>query len=199
MAHTVGDVTERVFLGVNPGRLPHEGDYPATRLINVKDIANGEIASADDLTPVYVPDSPSYAKQRLKAGDVLVTVRGTLLKCALIRPVQAGFFVAASIAVLRPNGFLRPELLLAIFRSGSVQAKLHQYAVGSTIKGLHIQHLRQVEVRVPPIEEQGHLSELFAVAEQQFHVALKAAQLRKDLAHLLVFDALSSEGGRDAA
>lgn len=173
-----------VSLGVTSARLVEKEDLPKVPIINIKDIEYGEILPPEmlDKVRVMVP-----ANQALYAGDLLVSVRGTLLKTAVVSSSHDGSLATGNFAVLRPKvGMVLPEVLQMVLQSESVRAQLLGQATGSVIKGLQVGALRAIRFRCPPLPLQKELAELVRVSEAQFRVASRLAEERRDLARAVV-------------
>ena len=185
------DQLAEIFVGVNTTRMSVAGTQPS-HLINVRDIEGGELAALPELTRIHLSDDflRNQQHQILRPDDVLVTIRGTLLKSALIRKTHVGAVAAAGIAILRSNGRLRPELILAAFRSTALQSQLRQMAVGSTIQGIHLKIIKDVEVQVPEERRQKQLAELFRLSDAQFRDDLSLANMRRILALSVVTNSI---------
>jgi hypothetical protein len=187
----VEQLTKDVFVGLNTSRIPATGEIPS-HLINVKDIEDGEIVDIDNLTHIELAKDflRNQNHQILCVDDVLVTIRGTLLKSAIVRETHVGCVAAAGIAILRPNGNLRPELLVAAFRSTGLQDRVRRMAVGTTLQGLHIRTIKEIAILVPPQDDQNRLAKLFSLSEQQHALEIKLARMRRNLSLSLVTAAL---------
>ncbi len=181
---SVADVA-KVFLGVNLSRLskdPAAADIP---LINIKDMADGGIAPRESLQQVKPADQDHY---RLQDGDVLVSVRGTLLKTARVTADHEGAYASVNIAIVRPTGFIRPETLFALFRSNRVQSELMSKSVASVVSGLPVKSIADVRFR-PPARE-ALLVELIRNADEQYRAGLDLIEERRAIAMDIIDRAL---------
>ncbi|SNT10112.1 MULTISPECIES: restriction endonuclease subunit S [unclassified Azospirillum] len=172
---TVSDIA-KVFLGVNLGRLSKGTKAADVPLINIKDMVDGGLAKPASLQLVQPAEQEHY---RLQKGDVLVSVRGTLLKTALVAEEHVGAYASVNIAIVRPGSSVRPETLLALFRSSRVQQLLLADTVESVMPGLHLKSLENIKFYRPPQEHQDQLASLFAAAEEQYRVGLALIEARR--------------------
>lgn len=180
---TINDVALS-FLGVSQNRLKVHPASPMLRLINIKDIQDGEILAPDllDLVTGAVPE-----QQLLRAGDLLVSVRGTLLKMAIVREAHEGALVTSNLAVLRPKpDHILPEVLQAVLQMERVDAQLRMQASGTAIKGLQLAAVRAVTFTNPPMATQRQLAELVQVSEAQRRAAVSVAEERLGLARAVI-------------
>jgi hypothetical protein len=180
---SIGDVAS-VSLGVTSARLVEKETLPEVPLINIKDIEHGEVLPPGQLDKVRaaVP-----VQQALCAGDLLVSVRGTLLKMAVVSTLHEGALATGNFAIVRPKaGKVLPEVLQAVLQSDSVRAYLLGLATGAVIKGLQVGALRAVRFRLPPLPMQRELAQLVRMSEIQRRVAIHLAEERRDLARAVV-------------
>lgn len=180
---TVNDVAHS-FSGVIQSRLPVHPESPTLRLINIKDIQEGEIAAPDllDSVSAVVPE-----QQMLRMGDLLVSIRGTLLKMAIVTEAHEGMLATSNLAVLRPKpDKILPEVLQAVLQGENIGTQLRMQASGTTIKGLQLASIRAVRFVNPPLLKQRHIAELVRVSEAQRRAAIRVADERLDIARAVI-------------
>ncbi|BDU78151.1 type I restriction-modification system methyltransferase subunit [Mesoterricola sediminis] len=92
-------------------------------------------------------------KQLLRAGDVAVTLSGTVGKAAVISDAAGtvGSVPAKSVAVVRCNADVQASFLAALLRSPAYQSWMHGHARGVTIQHLSVRTLGNLPVPVLPI------------------------------------------------
>lgn len=180
---TVNDVAHS-FSGVIQSRLSVHPGSPPLKLINIKDIQGGEIAAPDLLDSVEAVVPP---QQRLQMGDLLVSIRGTLLKMAIVTEAHEGALATSNLAVLRPKlGKILPEVLQAVLQGESVDTQLRMQASGTTIKGLQLAAIRAVRFINLPMLKQRQIAELVRVSEAQRRAAIRVADERLDIARAVI-------------
>ncbi len=127
----------------------------ALGVLRIKDISNGRIASP----LLYMkPKSVTLvsANQHIKAGDVLVSMKGTLAKVVSIPRGAPDYAISDSLIILRPKGKrLLPEYLAALLRSRSYQEWLLKQGTGSTgQKRIQAAVFRAMLIPLPSVEVQ---------------------------------------------
>src|SRR4051812_2001403 len=92
----LGNLAESLFMGVNVGRLPEApfgtGTVP---IIHVKNVVEGIIQNVEQLDRIVLADTAQNARQRLLPADLLLSARGTLMKCAVVPPSHWGSIASA--------------------------------------------------------------------------------------------------------
>ncbi len=88
-----------------------------------------------------------------KLGDVLLAKSGTTGVAALVDK-DIVFDIYESLALFRVNDYLLPEYLLQLLNSQFVENQFQSRIKGISIKHLHLDELRLVQIPVPPLDIQ---------------------------------------------
>ncbi|WP_460871081.1 restriction endonuclease subunit S [Nocardioides pakistanensis] len=95
------------------------------------------------------------SRHKLRPGDIVYSRRGDVEKCALVSQGQAGWLCGTGCLLVRIDGPTVDARCLAYALSlPETRAWISQHAVGATMPNLNTNVLREVPVRLPPIEEQ---------------------------------------------
>ena len=129
----------------------------------------------------------------IQEGDILLTIVGTIGRCAVVNDYSKPFTLQRSVAVLKPIH----DLVLSRFLMYTLQNMLQildQGARGVAQKGIYLKSLRELTLRVPPLSEQHNIiSKLDAMNEQidsfrncilsnkENYKALKSAILKREI------------------
>ena len=141
---------------------PRLGTVGVVRAGNIKD---GELA-LDDL--VYVPAELASDKQRLRVGDVLVaTSSGSLDVVGKAARVRSDATVAfgAFCKVLRPEPDVDPGYFAHYFMTRRYRSYVSRVAAGANINNLKKADLDDIEIPLPPIEEQRRIAAVLDAAD----------------------------------
>src|SRR5258706_107900 len=111
------ELAESLFMGVNLGRLPklQPGTASKVPMIHVKDVTDDVLRDIDRLDQIHLPSTPQHTRQRLGPADILLSARGTLMKCVVVPRSHWGAVASANFIVIRlgQSAPLQPELLCA--------------------------------------------------------------------------------------
>ena len=106
--------------------------------------------------PRYLTQSDFEAEDRrtsVQAGDVLLTIVGTVGRSAVVGSELPRFTLQRSVAVLKPNrAFVDSRFLM--FALQSILKDLLGGARGVAQKGVYLSSLRTMLITLPPLEEQ---------------------------------------------
>jgi hypothetical protein len=183
----LGDVA-RVFSGIGISKEEAAGQN-GIRLpvIGVRDLQDGEVSALDKLDSVGFPDPERAKTYAVRADDVLITGRGTLLKCSLVGSETEGAIASANIIVVRPGSSATGGALYAILSSEVFLPKIEVLRRGATtLLSLSTKDLAKLEVVLPPIEEQRRVSALVREAQTAYRTAVDAAETRRTLVRRLI-------------
>lgn len=106
-----------------------------------------------------------YARTRITAGDVLLTIVGTIGRAAVVPEAARTFSLQRSVAVLTPGPELLPKFLVYQLQSPVIQRYFEAKARGTAQKGVYLKTLGQTPIQVAPLDQQ---KRIVAEIEKQF-------------------------------
>jgi type I restriction enzyme S subunit len=122
----------------------------------------------------------AYAGSRVKGGDVLISVKGTIGDVGV---VPAGFEgnIAREIARIRPNSDCDANFLSFQLQADHTQRRIDSKVVGSTRLEFSIHAVRDFLIALPPLPEQRKIAEILRTWDEAIEKleALRAANLRR--------------------
>ena len=119
-------------------------------------------------------------------GDILVTSRGTLGRCYIVRPEDEFYFQDGMISWLSDLSHQITSLYLSqLFGMSGIQKQIASLQAGSTVAYLSISMLKRLDIMLPPL----NLQNQFAVFFEQTNKSKAVIQKALDEAQLL-FDSL---------
>ena len=147
---------------------PGEDAEDGIALVRVMDIADGCIA-ASQLKKIDPSIAAQYPRTRLKGGEVLLTVVGSIGRTAVVPKQLAGANTARAVSVL-PIEYALPEWIELALRFEPYRSALENASHEVARKTLNLEDVRAFELPLPPEPEQIELvrlirTELTAEAE----------------------------------
>ena len=122
-------------------------------IIKGGDVRGGRI-DPDRLRRTDPEIDAQYARSRVRGGDLVIAIRGSVGELALVPHELTGANLTQDSARIAPRG-CDPAWLHAVLRTPTVQARMARMVVGATVRGINISDLRRIVVPVPEsIEEQ---------------------------------------------
>lgn len=155
--------------------MPGSGVDDGVPVIKVKDIFDGAIC-LDNILLTDPKIDAAYKRSRLRTNDLLITIRGTTGRVALVPSILDGANITQDTARVRlMDGYL-PGYFFYLFQSAGVQAQVDLHTLGQAVKGINIAEVRKLKVLVPPEDEQGRIYQIL----EQIHSAWQATVQYRD-------------------
>lgn len=96
-----------------------------------------------------------YARSKLAAGDVILSIVGTIGKVALVPNALDGANITQSSCRLRPDRRLTDEIFLQNFlKAPQAVEQYDRKRMGTAVPRLNLADVRQFEIPLPPLPEQ---------------------------------------------
>jgi type I restriction enzyme S subunit len=129
-----------------------------------------------------------YVRSRIRSGDVLLSIKGTIGRVGLVPDFFEGN-ISRDLARIRPRPDVSPRFLRHIFLYEGTQRRLSIISVGSTRLELSIWALRRFQIPLPDFDEQEKIAEVLdsvdariqAEVDYERKVNLLKAGLAEDL------------------
>lgn len=169
-------------------------------MLSARNIANGQIAF-DDFRWISDEDfATENARTRIKPGDVLLTIVGTIGRTAVVPESAKPFALQRSVAVLKP-ATVAPRYLAYCLESPTQQQWLLDNAKGTAQKGVYLKTLGSARIPIAPTKEQTRivekleelLSDLDAGVAELKAAQRKLAQYRQSLLKAAVEGTLTAD------
>lgn len=134
---------------VLPG--PDVGDgVPILKGGNVRPSRMRLDAMARTTTAIEAP----YARARLKPGDLVYSIRGSIGDCELVPSELAGANITQDVARIAPSPECHGPWARWVLLSSAVREELASGSLGAAVRGVNIFDLKRVVIPTPPHAEQ---------------------------------------------
>ena len=126
--------------------------------LSAKNVTTGSI---DWNNIMYIPEAlhkELYSRIAPKKGDILLAKNGTIGAAAIVdRDYEFDIYV--TLALLRTvNQLVSPHYLIRAIGSATVQSFFKDTLIGIGVPNLHLVHIRQSLIPIPPLAEQNRLA-----------------------------------------
>lgn len=133
---------------VQPGQHISDG-IPILRVNNIK---NGRILTQDVMR--ISPDiEAKHSRTRLKGGEVLITIVGTVGDTAIATSHEIGWNVARAVAVIPPRGGVSAKWIQICLSSKNVREKIFSRVNTTVQTTLNLKDIAQLDFPLPPDKE----------------------------------------------
>jgi type I restriction enzyme S subunit len=168
-----------VTYGILKPGVGHPGGVP---VVKVKDFPAGRIQMEDLLLTSPAIDE-EYKRSRLRTGDLLISIRGTVGRVAEVPTELDGANITQDTARLTIRADQDRRYVRYMLTTRDVQRDIASRITGLAVKGINIGALRQVRVPTPPVDKQKELALEFEAIEcaiEAARSALHAARRTRD-------------------
>jgi restriction endonuclease S subunit len=147
---------------VQPGSALEVGK-PLIRVNNFRDTR----IDLSDVMYIAPEIEAKYSRTRLKGGEVLVTVVGSVGQVAVVPSRFAGFNVARAVAVIHPLPHITPEWIALCLRSPLSQHLLGSRANTTVQTTINLKDLRALPIPLPPEDERCTIAEFVGALDDR--------------------------------
>ncbi|MCP9231045.1 restriction endonuclease subunit S [Mesorhizobium sp. LMG 17147] len=183
----LGDIAE-VFAGAGVTR-EDSLERPGEKLpvIGVRHLQDTGVAPTAELDLVGFASRTRALANAVKVDDVLLTGRGTVLKFGLVGLETDGAIASGNIIVVRPGAGVVGGALFALLSSDTYRPKIEVLRRGATtLLSLSAKDIKNLEVSLPPLDEQRRVAAFAIEAQTAYRTAIKAAEIRRSLARAVM-------------
>lgn len=113
-------------------------------VIKVRDIEN-DLVDAANLQCTNSTIDAQYARSRLRAGDILLSIRGTTGRVAIVPAALDGANITQDTARIRVPAEMQ-RYVYHMLRSAVVQRQITLHTVGQAVKGINIASVRKLKL-----------------------------------------------------
>jgi type I restriction enzyme S subunit len=112
----------------------------------------------------------TFARARLRAGDILLSIRGTVGRVCVVPPELENASITQDTARLSVQLVLNAAFVKWFLRAAPTQKRMQKAVKGVAVRGINIGDVRALQMPVPPLPEQREIVQrvegLFALADQ---------------------------------
>ncbi|MEO8350293.1 MAG: restriction endonuclease subunit S [Chthoniobacteraceae bacterium] len=95
-----------------------------------------------------------FSRSRLAGGDLLLSIRGTVGRLAVVPPQLAGANITQDSARLSIHDSVCASFVEAMLRSPDTQQRMQRAVKGVAVRGINIGDVRPLQIPLPPLAEQ---------------------------------------------
>ncbi|MCC4602421.1 restriction endonuclease subunit S [Xanthomonas campestris pv. badrii] len=165
---------------VQPGQVASDG-VPMVRVNNFK----GHSLSLEDVMRVAPEIEGKYERTRIQAGDVLITIVGSVGQIVIAPESLAGWNIARAVALIRPKV---PELsrwISMVLRSPYAQHQLGVAANTTVQTTINLKDLRQLKIPLPGKRERHAITGILGALDDKIELNRRMNQTLEAMARAL--------------
>ena len=164
-----------IFYGiVQPGDALDEG----VPFIQTTNISKGSF-ELEDFQKTSVSIESNYPRSRLEGGEVILGIRASIGAAFVVPMSFKGVNLSRGIARIIPNNLLRSDFLVWYFKSNTVDQYWGLSKQGSTFSEVSIETVRELNVVIPPLDEQETITKYLTDESNKFEKLINFAEKQK--------------------
>ncbi|MEV0590860.1 hypothetical protein [Nonomuraea cavernae] len=138
-------------------------------ILRVKNIRNRKVA-VDDVLRVSREIEDKYQRTRLRGGEVLLTLVGTVGESSIAPPSLAGWNVARAIAVLRVAHNVSNNWVHICLSSDLAQGYIRMWQTTTVQATLNLRDVRRIPIIMPPKKDREAITTLIGAIDEKIAV-----------------------------
>ena len=162
---------------VQPGPMT-PGGVPIVRVNNVK---GGRIETVD-VHYVSHAIAAKYERTRLRGGEVLLTVVGTVGETAIVPPEMAGWNTARAVAVIPVKPEIGPEWVDLCLRSAPLQHLIDVWCTTTVQKTFNLKEVWELPIPLPPPKQRSAIARVLGGLDDKIELNRRMNRTLEDLA-----------------
>jgi len=185
------DELGQIFQGITLSRY-QSAEGSDERIVNVRDLDQLYLKDKDSLSQTQL-DASDIGRYRLHTNDVVIAIRGTLLKASVVKEEVQGSVAGQNVAVFQPKlDMVNPLYVAVLMRSEWLKQSLNvlQRQSTTTLPAIRISQLRELKIPLPELSIQKQIAQLFLSAEHAKKIAQETLEVRQKLIEFSLFQIL---------
>ena len=166
----LGNLSSAITKGSTPTSYGYSFPKSGINFIKVESIVGGRVSRESISSFVSDAAHQFLARSKLKTGDILFSIAGSIGTCALVTPEIIPANTNQALAIIRGTSFVYDaDFLIVVLRSFVSQA-VKKKARGGAMNNVSLADLKNLVVPLPPLTEQHRIvakvDELMALCDQ---------------------------------
>lgn len=184
--HQLKSLVNKEITGLSSYNLnPKDSDAEVCtmRVVNISDLSEG-VVDYTTVKEMNVRTTKKTEENHIMAGDVLVTLRGTDLRAALVDEKSSGAVISSNLLALRLKKTIMPEIVVAWLNSPQGQQTLNTRSGGGIIQGIKISEMMEISVPVPSPEIQREIVDFYKNIQEHRRIIKREEELLESVEQL---------------
>lgn len=175
-------VDEAISYGiVQPGAHTEVNSVPIVRVNNIRE---GRIHT-DEVLKVAAEVEGQYVRTRLKGGELLITVVGTVGQCAIVPAALEGWNVARAISVARLKPEFDARFVKYCFKLEDVIFQMYGNTNDTVQPTLNLGQLKSLVLNAPSLREQRNIADTLGGLDDKIDLLRRQNQTLEAMAETL--------------
>jgi type I restriction enzyme S subunit len=176
--------------------LPGPNVEDGVPIVKGGDVAAGRLTLAQLNKTTYEIEA-AYTRSRLRSGDLVIAIRGSVGEVASVPGEIAGANLTQDAARIAPGPSIHAKWLELILQTPAIQEQIGGRVTGATVKGINIWDLRRVLVPKISLDEQmgaaKHAASALAIMDDLGTASLRQMNLLAERRQALITAAVAGQ------
>jgi type I restriction enzyme, S subunit len=176
----IGSIAETITKGTTPTSIGYDFSDQGISFLRVNNIQNGELDINDIL---FIDDKTDNAlkRSRIKPQDVLLSIAGTIGRTAVVPNNAPAMNCNQAVAIIRLKESVLPGYLNHWLNTSDAIKQISGSKVTATISNLSLGCIKNLEMPLPPLEEQRRIAAILDQADAVRRKRKEAIALTEEL------------------
>lgn len=184
----LGSLCSVVTKGTTPTSLGMKFEETGVPFLRIQNLNNSTV-SLNDVLYISEETHNSLGRSKIKSGDFLITIAGTIGRVAIVPNEFPEANCNQAIAILRFDELkLYPRYLLYWITTNDALSQISGKKVTATISNLSLGQIKELEIPLPPLEEQKRIAAILDKADAIRRKRQQAIQLADDFLRSVFLD-----------
>ena len=177
---SIGAIAETVTKGTTPTSIGYEFASEGIPFLRVNNIHDGDLDICDVLFIDEQTDK-ALARSRIKPHDVLISIAGTIGRTAVVPGNVSTMNCNQAVAIIRLRKKAFPNYLSYWLNSNDALKQISGSKVTATISNLSLGCIKNLQIPLPPLEEQRRIAAILDKADAIRRKRKQAIQYTEEL------------------
>jgi type I restriction enzyme S subunit len=177
---SIGSVSNVVTKGTTPTSIGFNFAKEGIPFLRVNNIQNGKLIS-DDILFIDAKTDKALARSRIKSGDVLISIAGTIGRTAVVPPGTPAMNCNQAVAIVRLREDIDPYYVNHWLSTDDAVRQITGSKVTATISNLSLGCIKELQIPLPPLPEQRRIATILDKADAVRRKRQEAIALTEEL------------------
>jgi len=187
-ASRLSDLTSLITKGTTPSTLGLNFADAGVPFLRAQNLRDGRVDV--DADPLFIPPEThkALARSRIVAGDILLSIAGTIGRAALVDDRWPELNCNQAVAIIRPTEKVDPKYLLHWLNSQGAVGQITKSEVTATISNLSLTQIGNLVVALPSLSEQRRIAAILDQADDLRRKRRESLELLEGLARVIFLE-----------
>lgn len=189
----LGSLCSVVTKGTTPTSLGMKFEENGVPFLRIQNLNNSTV-NLEDVLFISEETHDALERSKIRAGDFLITIAGTIGRVAIVPDEFPEANCNQAVAILRfDQSKLSPRFLLHWLSTNDAIRQISGKKVTATISNLSLGQIKELEIPLPPLEEQKRIAAILDKADSVRRKRQQAIDLADDFLRSVFLDMFGAD------